>query len=111
MVCIDFRDELVLKVESNEGKVLGFDGKQVIHPSQLAIVNKYFSPEPERVDEAAEIIDMYLQHSKSHRGAFDYNGRVVDLPGIMTITLIDLVVKQCQRLLEKHRMIQERAAE
>lgn len=47
MVCIDYKDMAYLEEECGDGANLGFDGKQVIHPAQLDIVHRVFSPSEE----------------------------------------------------------------
>lgn len=44
MVCIDFKDVANLQDESLEGRNLGYDGKQAIHPAQVADIQRAYSP-------------------------------------------------------------------
>lgn len=44
MVCIEYKDEAYLHEECEEGAMLGFDGKQAIHPAQLDVMRRAFSP-------------------------------------------------------------------
>lgn len=81
MVCINFRDRDVLREESLNGATLGFTGKQVIHPDQIEIVNSTFGPTAKEVDRARRIINEYERCADEGLGAFDFEGKVIDLPG------------------------------
>ncbi|CAO1631518.1 unnamed protein product [Parajaminaea phylloscopi] len=69
MVCIDYKDQNYLEEECVDGHELGFDGKQAIHPAQVAAINRVFSPSEEEIYRAAKIKHAYEQAVKSHRGA------------------------------------------
>ena len=43
----DFRDEAGLLRECEQGRMLGFDGKSLIHPAQIEVANRTFAPDPE----------------------------------------------------------------
>ena len=99
MVCLDFRNEPVLVDECQEGWNMGFTGKQAIHPSQIAVINRHYSPAEKELVRARNIVAMYeklaLQEDKAAAvGAFDYEGKVIDLP----------VVKQMQKILKRHEL-------
>ena len=64
IVCIDavynaFKDEDGLHAECLEGRDWGMDGKTLIHPAQLEIANKVFSPSEPEIDLARRQIDAY----------------------------------------------------
>ncbi|XP_042661873.1 citramalyl-CoA lyase, mitochondrial isoform X1 [Tyto alba] len=70
LVYIDFRDEDGLRRQSREGASMGFTGKQVIHPNQIAVVQEQFSPSPEKIKWAQELISAFEEHQrlgKAHR--------------------------------------------
>ena len=81
MVCIDFRNHQVLEAESAEGRIFGFTGKQIIHPLQIDTVNQAFSPSPKQVERAQQLLMTYEEHLKVGKGAFEFEGIVIDLPG------------------------------
>ncbi|KAJ2811596.1 hypothetical protein H4S07_001961 [Coemansia furcata] len=80
MVTMDFRDMDVLREESREGAEMGFTGKQVIHPNQVDIVQECFAPSKETVARAWRIVDGYQKHYKLGKGAFDLDGKAIDMP-------------------------------
>lgn len=51
-----------LRRQSEEGAKMGFTGKQVIHPSQISIVQECFTPSPEKVEWATELIKGFKAH-------------------------------------------------
>jgi len=68
---------------------MGFDGKQCIHPNQLALVNRIFSPLPVEVEWAREVVTAYQQSVAAGRGAFSYKGKMIDAANIrMTETIL-----------------------
>ncbi|KAK2541361.1 Clybl, partial [Columba guinea] len=64
LVYIDFRDEEGLRKQSREGALMGFTGKQVIHPNQIAVVQEQFSPSPEKIKWAQELISAFEEHQR-----------------------------------------------
>lgn len=93
MVCVDFKDSESLARESLEGARMGFTGKQIIHPNQVAPVQAAFTPSDAAIDHARRIVEAFDAHQKSGTGAFALDGKMVDMP----------VVKAAQRVLDKAR--------
>ncbi|XP_074006924.1 citramalyl-CoA lyase, mitochondrial [Numenius arquata] len=80
LVYIDFRDEDGLRKQSREGASMGFTGKQVIHPNQIAVVQEQFSPSPEKIKWAQELISAFEEHQRLGKGAFTFHGSMIDMP-------------------------------
>lgn len=57
---------------------LGFDGKQCIHPSQLAGTNAAFSPSAAEVEYARRVVAAYDAAAASGKGAVQLDGKMVD---------------------------------
>ncbi|MUH43494.1 MAG: CoA ester lyase [Actinobacteria bacterium] len=60
---------------------MGFDGKWVLHPDQIALVNQVFSPSQEQYDRAELILDaydFYLSDAGGARGAAMLEGEMID---------------------------------
>jgi citrate lyase subunit beta-like protein len=93
MVFINFKDLEGLKREAVQGARMGFAGKQIIHPSQVNPVQEAFTPDPETIANALEIMEAYKQHQASGIGAFAMNGKMIDAP----------IVKAAERVLERAR--------
>ncbi len=60
--------------------VLGFQGKSVIHPSQIEHVHRAFSPSQEEIERALRIVKAYKDAKKKGLGVVSVDGRMVDLP-------------------------------
>ena len=75
-VCNAFRDADALGAECAEGRALGFDGKTLIHPSQVAVANARFAPTPEEVDLARRRIAAFA--GAGGRGVAVLDGRIVE---------------------------------
>jgi len=80
MVHIDFKDLDGLRQSSIEGALMGFTGKQVIHPNQVPVVQEAFSPTPEKIEWATELIKAFDEHQSSGTGAFTFRGHMIDMP-------------------------------
>jgi citrate lyase beta subunit len=90
MVCIDFRNMEALETEAQEGRMFGFSGKQVIHPGQIETVRRIFSPTQEALERAKCLILAYDEHCKLGKGAFEFQGIVVDLPGKSLFSTVEI---------------------
>ena len=75
----DIGDEAGLEAECSQGRVLGFEGKTLIHPAQLAIANRVFSPEPEEVIHARAVIAAFAQAENRGKGVIKVDGRMTEL--------------------------------
>ena len=74
----NFRNAQGLKKECIQGKNLGFNGKTLIHPSQIEITNSIFSPSTEEIDEAYAIIKSFNETIKKGSGVAVYKGSIVE---------------------------------
>jgi citrate lyase subunit beta/citryl-CoA lyase len=77
-----YRDTSGLERASRIARVMGFDGKQCIHPSQIAVVNEIFSPSAEEVARAKAVVDAYEEAAKAGRGAIGKDGKMIDYANI-----------------------------
>ncbi|HMQ32116.1 MAG TPA: CoA ester lyase [Chloroflexaceae bacterium] len=89
-----------LERASRVARAIGFDGKQVIHPGQIEIVNRVFSPPAEEVTWAEAVLRAYAQAVAQGRGAVSLDGKMIDAANI----------RMAQVIVEQHRRIQQRGA-
>uniref|UniRef100_A0A672SPW0 Citramalyl-CoA lyase, mitochondrial n=1 Tax=Sinocyclocheilus grahami TaxID=75366 RepID=A0A672SPW0_SINGR len=82
LVYIDYQDVEGLRQQAREGTLMGFTGKQVIHPSQIEVVQEEFAPSPERIKWATELIAAFEEHQKLGKGAFTFHGSMIDMPSL-----------------------------
>ncbi|CAL1268441.1 unnamed protein product [Larinioides sclopetarius] len=95
MVHINYKDVPGLVKSCEEGARMGFTGKQVIHPNQVPIVQKTFSPSPEKVEWAKELIHLFNEHQNLGKGAFTFRGAMIDKPLLLQA---EYIVKMSQQL-------------
>ena len=76
----DFRDIEGLRRECLFAKQMGYRGKMAIHPHQVPPMNEIFSPTPEEIEYAQQLIAVYETHQAQGTGAFAFQGKMVDMP-------------------------------
>lgn len=74
----DFNDEAGLRREAEQGRDMGFDGKMLIHPSQIGPVNEIFAPSAEEVDFARKIIAIFDEPENAEKGVVQIDGKMVE---------------------------------
>lgn len=62
-----------------QGRALGFDGKTLIHPSQIEGANRIFAPDPAEVARARSILEAFEKPENKGKGAIALDGRMVEL--------------------------------
>lgn len=78
-VCNEFRDLDAFRAEAQQGIELGFDGKTLIHPDQVAPCNEAFSPSAEEIAWGRQVIDAFALPENAGRGAIKVDGKMVEL--------------------------------
>ena len=73
-----FKDDAGLRAECEQGRDMGFDGKTLIHPAQLAIANEVFAPSDEEVTLARRMIEAYRAARAEGQGVAVMDGRIVE---------------------------------
>jgi citrate lyase subunit beta/citryl-CoA lyase len=71
-------DEAGFRAECEQGRDLGFDGKTLIHPNQVAAANEVFAPPAEEVERARAIIAAFERPENQAKGAIALDGRMVE---------------------------------
>lgn len=83
----DLEDLDGFAAECGEGRSLGFDGKSLIHPSQIELCNRAFLPSPQEVERARRLVDAY------GGGAERFEGQMIER----------MHVAAAQRVIERSR--------
>lgn len=78
---------------------MGFDGKTLIHPAQIAAANAAFAPAPEEIEEARAIVDAFARPENAGHGVISLDGRMVER----------LHLEEAERLLAKAAAIEKGA--
>jgi citrate lyase subunit beta / citryl-CoA lyase len=74
----DIKDEAGFAAECQQGRELGFDGKTLIHPSQVDPCNEAFAPAADEVEKAGRIIAAFEEAEAEGRGVVTVDGRMIE---------------------------------
>jgi citrate lyase subunit beta / citryl-CoA lyase len=88
-VCVDFRNDGALIREAARAARDGFMGKLAIHPAQVGPINAAFSPQPEEIARAREVIAAFA--AAPNAGVLSLDGQMLDRPHLI----------RAQRILER----------
>ncbi len=89
----DVGDMSGLTASAREAMAQGFDGKGVIHPSQIKPVHEAFCPSPEQIDKAQKIVAALEEARAKGLGVVSLGSKMIDAP----------VVARAQKILERAR--------
>lgn len=96
-VFLDLDDAEGCAASCQQGLELGFDGKTLIHPKQLAPANEAFAPSAEQVDFSRRIIKAHAEAEKEGKGVVVVDGKLIE----------NLHVENAKRLVTMSEMIEE----
>ncbi len=74
----DYRDESGLERSARRARTLGFDGKTCIHPAQVAVVNRVFSPTAEEIERATAVVAALEAAAREGRAVATVDGEMVE---------------------------------
>jgi citrate lyase subunit beta / citryl-CoA lyase len=74
----DIKDDAGFLAECEQGRDLGFDGKTLIHPSQVEPCNATFAPSAEEVEKAGRIIAAFEEAEAAGKGVVTVDGRMIE---------------------------------
>ncbi|WP_372803892.1 HpcH/HpaI aldolase/citrate lyase family protein [Paracoccus seriniphilus] len=94
-----FKDDEGLRIECEQGRDMGFDGKTLIHPAQLAVANASFAPTEAEVELARRQIAAFDEAMAQGKGVAVVDGKIVE----------NLHVETARKTLDKARAIAEMA--
>lgn len=93
----DITDEDGFRAEARQGREMGFDGKTLIHPSQIAPTNDAFGPSEKELDHARRVVAAYEEAKAAGRSVITVDGRMIE----------NLHVRDAQRILALADLISE----
>ncbi len=79
-----FKDAEGLKVECDQGRDMGFDGKTLIHPAQVDVANAAFAPTEAEIDLARRQIAAFEETEASGQGVAVVDGKIVENLHVVT---------------------------
>ncbi len=74
----DIKDAAGFEAECVQGREMGFDGKTLIHPSQVDPANQVWAPNAEAVADARALIATFDEGVAAGRGVVTHNGRMIE---------------------------------
>ncbi|KAJ5345042.1 Pyruvate/Phosphoenolpyruvate kinase [Penicillium brevicompactum] len=86
LVCTAYKSEkgdgppAVLQEECRDGRRLGFNGKQCIHPTQAKVADEIFGPDAGETEWAMRVVIADEKAAKAGRGAWTLDGKMIDVP-------------------------------
>jgi len=80
-----------------QARLMGFEGQLVLHPKELEIIHKYYTPSKEEVSDAREMLRLFEETQKSNRGVSVMNGKFIGPP----------MVVGAKKILERDKLITE----
>jgi citrate lyase subunit beta/citryl-CoA lyase len=77
-VQLDLADAEGFAESCRQGRELGFDGKTLIHPQQIAAANATFAPSEDEIARARRLVAVYAEGVAAGKGAIRHEGRLVE---------------------------------
>lgn len=95
-VTLQLRDLEQCEQDARLAAQMGFDGKWAIHPDQVAIVNRVFTPSREELVRAQEILEAYEKaDQEAGAGVFVYKDEMVDAANLSIERKRLAIAKKC----------------
>jgi citrate lyase subunit beta/citryl-CoA lyase len=95
-----FRDLAVFEAAALRSRQLGCVGAGCIHPDQVTVLNRVFTPDPAKVEYARRVAEVFEEGLRRGTASVNLDGRMVDVP----------VYKRAQVILERARVVAETQA-
>jgi citrate lyase subunit beta/citryl-CoA lyase len=95
-----FRDLAAFEAAALRSRQLGCVGAGCIHPDQVSVLNRVFTPDPAKVEYAGRVAEAFEEGLRRGTASVDLDGRMVDIP----------VYKRAQVILERARVVAETQA-
>lgn len=93
-VYVDIKNTAGLEKECNMAADMGFTAKLTIHPDQIEIVNRAFTPTEAEIEHANALVAAFEENQAEGKMAFSFNGAMVDVPHLRRAKQILAVAAQ-----------------
>jgi len=94
-VHINVHDLEGLEINARMARTLGYEGMLILHPKELEIAHKYFSPTSQDVEDAREMLQLFIEAETMNKGVAVLNGKFIGPP----------MVRQAKKVLERYERI------
>lgn len=74
----DVRDDDGFRVEAQDGFEMGFDGKTLVHPSQVEPTNDIWAPSDDEVEHARKVIAAFEEGTAEGKGVITVDGKMIE---------------------------------
>jgi malyl-CoA/(S)-citramalyl-CoA lyase len=95
----DFNDPEGYLAAARRAAVLGFEGKWAIHPNQVQLAHRVFSPDERLITRTRRIVEAMKEAARDGKGAVSLDGRLIDAASL----------RMAEHLLQKISLIEQRA--
>lgn len=92
---LDLNDDEGLEQEASSSRALGFTGKAAIHPKQIPVLNRVFSPDPELVEHARRVIAAF---EGADTGLVVFEGKLLERPVLRSMYRIVAMAEHVERI-------------
>jgi citrate lyase subunit beta/citryl-CoA lyase len=92
-----FRDLATFEGAAQRARQLGCEGAGCIHPDQVTVLNRVFTPDPAKVEYARRVVEAYEDGVRRGTASVNLDGKMVDVP----------VYKRAQVVLARARVVAE----
>ena len=76
----DFRDLATFERAAQRARQLGCEGAGCIHPDQVAVLNRVFTPDPAKVEHARRVVEAFEEGVRRGTASVNLDGKMVDVP-------------------------------
>jgi citrate lyase subunit beta / citryl-CoA lyase len=97
-VWVDLADQQGLEASARTALALGFQGKMCIHPNQIPVVNRVFTPSEPEIAYAERVVDAFARAEREGSAAIQVDGKFIDYP----------IVYRARRVLERAAALRAR---
>jgi citrate lyase subunit beta/citryl-CoA lyase len=74
----DVKDLEGFRAECLQGQQMGFDGKTLVHPTQVEVANQVWAPSADEVEQARRVVEAFAQAERDGKGVVVVDGRMVE---------------------------------
>jgi len=97
-VHINVHDLKDLEENVKLARILGFEGMLILHPKEIEIAHKFFTPSKSEVNDAKEMLRLSVEAEKNNKGVAVMNGKFIGPPMVIA----------AKKILERNKLIEEK---